>query len=134
MRIRRSGHFARTLHARVKYQSDASWSADIELPATQDTPTVLQHFERLWVQRPPHPSDAPRSVSVDLGGLQTAASTTGNLFEQADRPQALSDVMDAINRKFGSHAVHPGSMTEVVDYAMDDKIAFGRIPEEDIPM
>ena len=152
MRIRTSGHFAHRLHASVTLTSGVRWSAEIALPAVQDTPTLLGHFQRLWTRpdNPVHgvaaagdaygpadaalPDDPPRKVGVDLGGLTPAAATTGHLFAQADRPHRLSQVVDQVNRKHGAHALHFGAMTEVRTYAMEDKIVFGRIPEDDIAM
>ncbi len=140
MRCRRDGYFAHRLRVSVSFVSGQRWVDEIELPSVHDTPTVLEHFERLWRRRPwqviPGGSsqELPKKVSVDLGGLTPAESTPGHLFAQTQRQDKLSEVIDRVNRKFKAHAIHPGSMTNVVDYAMDDKIAFGRIPEQDIAM
>ena len=134
MRIRNSGHLAHRLHARVSYVSDHRWTAEIALPAAHDTPTLVAHFNRLWRTRPDRPHDPPRKVGVHLAGLRPAAATTGHLFAQTERPKALSVAMDTINRRFGAHTLHLAAMTDVADYVMEDKIAFGRIPDEDIGM
>lgn len=141
MRLRRDGYLAHALHAHVGFNDGQQWSTSIHLPAVQDTPTILQHFDRLWAQRPthafpPHPlrQGGPKSVDVTLGDLRHRSTCTAPLFEQSQRPLQLSKTMDRINRRFGSHAVHPGSMHSVIDYQMDDKIAFGRIPDEDLAM
>ena len=165
MRCRRDGYFAHRLRVHVSFApapgnfagsppgnpaapghgekhsggGGGRWVQEIELPAVNDTPTVLEHFERLWARRPwtalpGAAAPTPHKVSVDLGGLTPARSTAGHLFRQTDQPRRLSAVLDQVNRKFGAHKLHPGSMTHIVDYQMDDKIAFGRIPEQDIPM
>ncbi|MEM1107484.1 MAG: type VI secretion protein ImpB [Planctomycetota bacterium] len=147
MRCRRDGYFAHRLTAHVSFTSGHRWADEIVLPAVHDTPTVLEHFERLWRRRPwrdacaaalpgetSRPLWEPKKVSVDLGGLTPAGSTPGHLFAQTERADKLSAVIDRVNRKYKAHALHPGSMTHVVDYRMDDKIAFGRIPEQDIAM
>lgn len=139
MRCRRDGYFAHRLRVHVSFADQSHWGREIELPNVNDTPTVLEHFERLWKNRPEMKlpgSNAliPKKVSVDLAGLTPAQSTAGHLFRQTDQPRKLSAVLDQINRKFGAHKLHPGSMTHIVDYKMDDKIAFGRIPEQDIAM
>ncbi|MEM7626506.1 MAG: type VI secretion protein ImpB [Planctomycetota bacterium] len=139
MRCRRDGYFAHRLRMHVSFENKTSWGDEIELPSVDDTPTALEHFERLWTRRPwaALPGEAamtPKKVSVDLGGLTPSQSTPGHLFRQTDQPRKLSAVLDQVNRKFGAHKLHPGSMTHVVDYQMDDKIAFGRIPEQDIAM
>lgn len=140
MRCRRDGYFAHRLRVGVSFVSGQRWADEIELPSVHDTATVLEHFERLWRRRPwqalPGGSadELPKKVSVDLSGLTPAGSTPGHLFAQTQRQDKLSQVIDQVNRKFKAHALHPGSMTNVVDYTMDDKIAFGRIPEQDIAM
>jgi DNA polymerase-4 len=153
MRCRREGYFAHHLRVVVAFDqnSDAGyriWSDEIALPGVNDTPTVVEHLGRVWERRPwravvasarPSPGEAvrigwPKKVSVDLLSLTPTGSTPGHLFAPAERPKQLSTVIDQINRRFGAHKLHPGSMTHVVDYHMDDKIAFGRIPVEDAPM
>jgi DNA polymerase-4 len=149
MRCRRDGYFAHWLRVVVAFDQKADagyriWNREIALPGINDTPTAIEHLERLWRTRPwreatPSPGAYPgdvtpigaiKKVSVDLTGLTPADSTPGHLFAAAERPKKLSAVLDQINRRFGTHKLHPGSMTPVVDYPMDDKIAFGRIPDE----
>lgn len=147
MRCRRDGYFAHRLRAHVSFESKLSWIDEIELPGVNDTPSVVEHLERLWMRGPGRWAEVagvnegfstPKKVSVDLGGLASSSSTPGNLFPGADRPQRLSAALDAINLKFGPkigrNAIYPGSMAAVAAYVMDDKIAFGRIPEEGIRM
>lgn len=142
MRLRVHGYVAHLLQAQVSFERSGPggrvverWGDEIALPGVEDTPTVLEHFARLW----PFGAAAaggrlPRKVGVGLGGLTPRGASPGNLFPDADRPRHLSTVLDTINQKYGAHTVHPGSMTAVAGYVMDDKIAFGRIPEEGIGM
>lgn len=139
VRLRHHGHVAHRLRVHVGFESKTTWADEIALPGVQDTPTILAHFERLWR---PMRSEAggyadqsvPRKVGVDLAGLTVSGGTPGHLFSEADRPLRLSETLDRINRKFGGQAIHPGSMHDVAHYEMDDKIAFGRIPDEAIGM
>ncbi|MEM9419786.1 MAG: type VI secretion protein ImpB [Planctomycetota bacterium] len=145
MRCRRDGYYAHRLRVHVSLVGGGSWGEEIALPSVHDTPTVIEHYERLWRRRPwrggmgtlpgsSEPMPVPLKVSVDLSGLTPEESTPGHLFAQAEKQNKISEVIDRVNRRFKAHALHPGSMTHVVDYAMDDKIAFGRIPEKDIAM
>ena len=150
VRLRHMGYVAHRLRAHVSFTSPLAWSDEIALPAVQDTPTILHHLARLNPlavmqhaggfprdhvpgSTPPR-TDPPKKVSIDLSGLTPIHETTGHLFAQADRPKKLSETLDAINRKFGGHKIHPATMQGVADYPMDDKIAFGRVPEEWIKM
>ncbi|MEM9881326.1 MAG: type VI secretion protein ImpB [Planctomycetota bacterium] len=150
VRLREHGYFAHALRVHVSLESKRSWCDEIALPGVQDTPTLLQHLGRLWARRPAAlraadglpgadtSADPPKKVGVDVGGLTASAATPGHLFPDADRPRRLSHALDTINRKVrtksGRHAIYPGSMAPVADYVMDDKIAFGRIPEESLAM
>ena len=150
VRLRYMDYVAHHLRVHVSFTSPLAWSDEIALPAVQDTPTILQHLARLnplqVMQRaggfePDHvpgssirPTDPPKKVSVELAGLTPLQQTTGHLFHQADRPQKLSETLDTINRKFGGHKIHPATMQSVAGYKMDDKIAFGRVPEEWLKM
>lgn len=131
-RLRHHGYFAHALHAGVRYESGARWSDAIDLPACQDTLTVIQHFERLWARRPT--VGIPKHVSITLGGLTPAGCTPGYLFDAAAHRRQLGGVMDRINRKYGGHTVYLGGMHDVARREMPDKIAFGRVPDEAVKM
>lgn len=132
-RLRYHGYFAHGLHASVRYEADHRWSDGIDLPACQDTRTVLQHFQRLWDRRPDVFSSgqagAPKHVSIALTGLTADSQTTPILFPQATRDRRLAAAMDQLNRSFGTHTVYFAGMHHF-RHPMDDKIAFGRVPDE----
>ena len=150
VRLRYMGYVAHHLRVHVSFTSPLAWSDEIALPAVQDTPTILQHLARLnpmqvmqhaggfltdHVPGTASPTtDPPKKVSVELSGLTPLSETPGHLFPQADRPLNLSKALDAINMKHGGHTIHPGTMQSVAKYKMDDKIAFGRVPEEWLKM
>jgi len=127
-RARHHGYAARRLSVSVQFMRDGGWADDIRLPQTSDTGVVLEHFQRLWDQRP-HPFPRPIKVGVTLGGMIPEQSATGCLFQQQRHRHGLGHVLDRINGRFGSHAIYYGGMHET-RHPMDDKIAFGRVPEE----
>lgn len=133
MRLRYHGYVAHALSAHVRYDSRRAWAQAIDLPGVQDTPTLLQHFERLWVVRPRQQGDRPRKIGVVVGGLIPQGQATGYLFADMERPLRLSRVMDTLNQRWGSHTVYFGGMHQARQ-SMDDKIAFGRIPDEVVGM
>ena len=137
-RLRCHGYVAHTLWAGISYDDDTKWGDAINLPACQDTVTVIEHFERLWRRkRTPRPSTggtpvppSPVKVSIGVGGLEPAHCATGRLFDHVDHRHALGGIMDQINQKFGNHSVYLGGMHDIADVEMQDKIAFGRVPDE----
>ncbi|MEM6562615.1 MAG: type VI secretion protein ImpB [Planctomycetota bacterium] len=121
----------------VSYHHGPAWSDECPLPGTLETLTILRAFETLWQRRPctfEVGGFTPRKVAVDLGELLPMTATTANLFLPEAAPRTLSDALDTINLKFGPHTVHPAAMHAIHDYEMENKIAFGRMPEFDLVM
>ena len=94
----------------------------------QDTPTLLEKFQKLWRQRIPD-SDPPMKVGVEVAGLVPAAQVSHSLFDEMEKPRRVSQAVDKINQRWGASTVYFGSM-HGFRHHMDDKIAFGRIPPE----
>lgn len=151
-RLRHEGYVAHRLVASIRYEpprhpqragsdrrgeAGAVWHDEIALPGCRDTLTIVQHFARLWDRRPPgFCSDhigRPKKVSVTLTGLEPHASATGSLFQPQAHRDRLGDVFDRVNTRFGPHMLHLAAMHHT-RHAMDDKIAFGRVPDEACPM
>jgi DNA polymerase-4 len=142
MRLRFHGYFANHLSAWVRHECGRVWVDEIALPCLQDTPTILQQFEKIWQRRQRGLSalrstathvGPPKKVAVDVLRLVEAADVPEPLFEELNRPLRLSKVMDQINQKAGGHKLYFGSMHDY-RHAMDDKIAFGRVPDETLAM
>lgn len=132
-RMREQGYRASRLSVFVKYESKQTWGDGRGFPPCADTPTLIHCLNELWSRRSPQ-GDAPKHVSITAGGLTTAANTPLPLFADEDRPLRLSHAIDHINLRHGSHTIYFAAMHPVRDYDMDDKIAFGRIPDTRIPM
>jgi len=127
-RLRRHGYVARSLRV---YTSDVEGGRFIEsigLPDVQDTPTLLRQFDKVWQRRP---SDVlpVKKVDVSVTGLLPASQVPRWLFGETEKLRRVSRAIDRINDRWGSSAVYFGS---VHDYRqqLEEKIAFGRIPEE----
>lgn len=133
-RLRAHGYFARALGVSLKDASGAGWRDSIDLPTCQDTITIIEHFERLWARRPTAAMPKPLQVGITVGHLTPVHSTPGLLFDEPNTRNELGHAIDAINQRFGGHAVYLGGMHEVAKLDMPDKIAFGRIPDEKIAM
>lgn len=132
-RLRHHGYVAHRLHVSVRSYRGRAWQEEAALPGTQDTLMILRQFGSLWSRRPWGNGSAgwePFSqVAMTLSGLTPLASTPGCLFAHEERGRRLSAVMDHLHRRWGRHALYPGSL-HGFRHEMDDKIAFGRVPDE----
>jgi hypothetical protein len=72
-------------------------------------------------------------VQVNLLHLTPAHATAGLLFPAAEHRAALARVIDRINQRHGPHRLYFAGMHELRQ-PMDDKIAFGRVPDETLPI
>ncbi|MCX5659658.1 MAG: type VI secretion protein ImpB [Planctomycetota bacterium] len=126
VRLRSDQYLAHRLSAYVKNVAGGGWHDEIVLPGVQDTPTLLDHFQRLWRRRLPR-GERPLQVGVEVSGLELAAQSARPLFDEAERPQRVSAAIDKINQRWGKAAVYIGAIHRY-RHTMDDKIAFGRIP------
>lgn len=137
-------YWAHGLSLSVRYTNDARFATQRTFPATQDTPTLLHYLRQCWHDRPTEPTKLkaadrgllqPQQIAVTLLHLLPRDAATPQLFPESQRPQRVSHALDLINRKLGNHRLHLGSMHDLLaDYPMDDKIAFGRVPETKVRM
>ncbi len=135
-RLRYHGYMTQGLTVGVRQESGTRWQDAIALPPCQDTSTLLEHFERLWCARPfvlRNPHDPPKKVGVTAWGLTPEAFTPRSLFDGDGRALRLSQTMDRLNRRWGGHTIYFGGMHDF-RHKMDDKIAFGRVPDEAVAM
>lgn len=125
-RLRHDGYFAKILRAKLRDVRNNRWYDEIALPCVQDTPTLLDQFQRLWQRRPPGQAQ-PLKVGVEVSDLVPATQVSQPLFDGMEKPRRVSQAVDKINQRWGAAAVYFGSM-HGHRHRMDDKIAFGRIP------
>jgi DNA polymerase IV len=125
-RLRSVGYWAGAMAIGVKYLEGVKWHTARQLPHCQDTLQWLLAFGDMWDERP---ADAgpPMQVWMTLTDLVPAAAATPSLFPEDRQATALSHAMDAINRKFGKHAVRFGGIVGA------EKSAPMRIPFNHIP-
>jgi DNA polymerase-4 len=127
-RLRHDGYFAQYLRVHLKNIRGRSWHEEVALPCVQDTPTLLEKFQRLWQQRILD-SEPPIKVGAEVTGLVPASQVPCPLFSEIEKPRIVSQAIDRINQRWGTSTVYFGSM-HGFRHSMDDKIAFGRIPPE----
>ena len=150
VRLRRDNYYARTLTLAVDLLDEGrgtrrpggpategnrgyggrqgpGFTESIETAFVQDTPTLLLLLERLWEKRP-SPPIRPLKVGGTVSGLTPASNVPRSLFSDDARRQRISAAMDAINARCGASKLYPALM-HGFRHHMDDKIAFGRIPD-----
>ena len=127
-RLRHDGYFAHSLRAHINHARGNSWHEEIALPCVQDTPTLLTQFQKLWSRRILN-TGPPFKVGVEVAGLVSASQVPRPLFDDMEKPgEVFPRAVDQINQRLGGRrAIYFGLMQDF-RHAMDDKIAFGRIP------
>ena len=125
-RLRSIGYWAGAMAVGIRYAEGVKWHTARKLPHCQDTLHWLLAFGEMWDERP-QDAGPPLQVWMTLTDLVPASAATPSLFEQDRQSTALSHAMDAINRKFGKHAVRFGGIVGA------EKSAPMRIPFNHIP-
>jgi len=129
-RLRRKGYWTRHLTVYATQQHDPAWMKKIWLEPTQDTRLLLNALTNLWDSDPP---PRPFKVGLILGHLLHERNTSPPLWPEARRGYMLSHVLDEINSIYGPDAIYFASM-HGLDYAGEDRIAFGEIPYVEKPV
>ena len=125
-RLRSIGFWGGSMAIGVRYTDGVKWHTARKLPHCQDTLQWLLAFGEMWEERPPEVGP-PMQVWMTLMELVPAAAATPSLVPEERQSTALSHAMDAINRKFGKHAVRFGGIVGA------EKSAPMRIPFNHIP-
>ncbi len=125
-RLRSIGYWAGAMAVGVRYADGVKWHTARKLPHCQDTLQWLLAFGEMWDERPTDVGP-PMQVWMTLTDLVAASAATPSLFPEDQQATALSHAMDAINRKFGKHAVRFGGIVGA------EKTAPMRIPFNHIP-
>lgn len=126
-RLRQEGYLAREMAIQAQLVDGRSFSARQTLPAVCDTPALLECLYALWASRPVAGARY-RQVGVTVAGLVRAQTCPPMLFDRERRNVALSQAMDAAVRRWGPASLYFGSM-HGCSHHMDEKIAFGRVPQ-----
>lgn len=116
--------------AQVAESRRLSWHQEALLEGgRQDLLTLTETLHNLWKARPP---GTPAFVGVTLCELLPAASVTAPLFASDQRREALSHLMDKLDRKHGPLTVYAASMHAAKQHAPGG-IAFRYVPDLDLP-
>jgi len=126
-RLRRIGYWAGNLTVSVKFLGGPRWERRIALGLCRDTLTMLEAFEPVWRDLP---AGAPYLVGVVLTHLVTDHSAALPLYPEQVRRNALADVIDRLDRKYGWHTLYFGGMHGARE-AAPTRISFTQIPAPD---
>jgi DNA polymerase IV len=108
----------------------SSWHADtVFTGGSIDTLEFTRRLAELWSQRPP---GRLKHVGVTLSELIAEDQITLPLFSGEANRGKLSKALDAINTKFGKHAVYSAAAHDARDSAKGG-IAFQFIPDLNLP-
>ncbi|MDX2111784.1 MAG: DNA polymerase [Verrucomicrobiota bacterium] len=129
-RLRREGYFCGCLGVQVQFYDAPTWQVNQGFDKTQSTQCLLEHFARLWEQRPS--IKAPFAVSVNLTSLESTAQHTPTLWsgDREHREHRLDSAVDTLNRAYGSRALFRASAMEAIDSA-PTRIPFSHVPQDD---
>jgi len=126
-RLRQTGYYARGLQLTLSGNRETIFHQKIDLPCVQDTLSLLHQFERLWLRRPRNLRDL-KKVDVTVSKLEQRSEVSGYLFDEISQSQRLSHALDEISDRWGPNSIYFAN-THAYRDALEDKIAFGRIPE-----
>ncbi|QDU77280.1 DNA polymerase IV [Bremerella volcania] len=126
-RLRQTGYYARSLQLTLSGQRGALLNEKIDLPCVQDTLSILHQFERLWLRRP-QSLGGLKKVDVTVSKLERRSEVSGYLFDEISESQRLSHALDEISDRWGPNSIYFAN-THAYRDVLEDKIAFGRIPE-----
>ncbi len=125
VRLRHLRLWAKSVEVQISYLGSGYWRNFSHLSPTQDTLTFIHAANDLWRRKPP---GKVLKVGVVFSDLTSERNTPGCLFEEDRQRNELSRAMDAVNDRFGAHAVYFGGMHHLEDQA-PTRIAFNHIPD-----
>ncbi|MGV3606733.1 MAG: Y-family DNA polymerase [Planctomycetaceae bacterium] len=127
-RLRRDGYFSKVMSISTVDIYGNRHVDKISLPCANDTLTLLQQFGKIW-QRRAESSVPIKKVDVCVGELVVKSQVANSLFDEIEKLQRASMAIDQINQRLGAQSIYVGAIHHCRQH-MDNKIAFGRIPDE----
>lgn len=133
-RMRRQELFATRFYMSVRIDDSNRWSGEMHLTPAQDSFTFLEQLEDMWaIMLQETGTRRLKKISVTLHGLKKANEINLDLFEtptrETKRNEALSQVMDKLNEKYGAETLQLGPAPKTRAGHLGTKIAFSRVPE-----
>jgi len=136
MRLRSYGLYASSIHIKVKFLDQPSWTGESACSPTDDTLQLVYALEQLW-QRYPASKGAPYAVGISLSGLVPPTERALDLFQTTATPSrkksvvALSRTLDKLNMRYGKNTIYFGGAHQALNNA-PMRIAFNHIPNLEV--
>jgi len=131
-RLREGEYFASKLTISYKTFNGGKFKTVREFSGLRDDKNLLRIMEETFDQNIKNSGTKRlKRVTVLLHGLRKERDMSGDLFcdiAATSKDEALSDVMDELNAKFGGNMLHLGQRVDLPGGYAGGKIAFGRIP------
>jgi DNA polymerase-4 len=132
MRLRHYGFCAGGLGLHLSYlqargSGPAQWSDQARFSPHADTVAFNQTLAVLWQRRPPDPAPLLK-IGVTLSHLIDQNRITRDLFESDNQHEALNNVLDQINQRYGPNTLYFGGAHNGRG-AAPMRIAFSHVPE-----
>lgn len=138
-RLRRMEMYATCFDLSVRgLEPEDRWSAGVTISPSQDNFAFLYALDDLWqAMVSTFRVSRLKKVSVTMTGLCERQQITPDLFDSASpafqalqkKNDALSAVMDKLNKKYGSETLRLGVSPQTSAGFVGTKIAFNRIPD-----
>ncbi len=118
-RMRREGLTAGLISFFIRSR-DEKWEETERMRPTRSTLAMIEALRRAWRK---NVIEQPIQVGVVLGELGRKILQTPSLFENENRQEALHDMVDKLNGRFGKHTVLP-AVVSGAKHTAEEKIAF----------
>ena len=145
-RLRRKDFYAKRFSLSVRFHSGYKWAQEAKFSAVQDNFTFLHALEELWdrlsgeINADPNfrrSGERPVKIGIAMYDLCRSEDITPDLFDigapgvqkQQKRNEALSQVMDDLNQKYGAETLQIGVSPKTKAGFVGTKIAFSRVPD-----
>lgn len=119
-RLRAEDLWATELYVSVRARG-GGWKVWAKTPPLQDTVTVTERFEELWLERTF--SGTPLMAAVTFAGLYERSQVTPSLFDDTVGRARASHTVDRLNQRFGKNHVLLANTVHAQDTA-PERIAF----------
>ncbi|MAQ70860.1 MAG: impB/mucB/samB family protein [Alphaproteobacteria bacterium] len=137
-RLRREGFYATSFILSTRSLNGEKWAKQISVSPAQDNFMFLKALDDLWVAMMLELKPTRlKKVSVTFAGLCKTGEITPDLFDTTSqgfqdlkkKNEKLSSLIDQVNQRYGSEALHIGFTPKTQAGHVGTKIAFSRIPD-----
>jgi DNA polymerase IV len=126
-RLRKEGYKARSFRLNITYKDGTSWKSHKNTKKYLDQSAQIYRTMFTLLTECPHQKPV-KNLAETCFNLAKTSTTQLEIFDSLPenrKTQALENVMDQINSKYGDMTIKPAQLLEAEDFA-DDRISFGK--------